>query len=109
MAEASNPVPPKFLRRLRRSASTIYEQASTVPASAQDVHAAHRRPEVGGSLTVVDMSVYDSDREGQARMSGNRCAVLGDDVVSERLDPVACPRRRLVLVSQNPDFVWQRP
>ena len=29
----------------------------------------------------------------------------GDDVESDRLDPVARPRRRLVLVSQNPDFV----
>ena len=50
----------------------------------------------------VDMSADDSDREGQAQMSGNRFAVLGEDV---ELDPVARPRRRLVLVSQNPDFV----
>ena len=49
------------------------------------------------------MSVDDSDREGQAHMSGNRFAVLGEDV--DRLNPVARPRRRLVLVSQNPDFV----
>ena len=49
------------------------------------------------------MSVDDSDREGQAHMSGNRFAVLGEDV--DRLDPVARPRWRLVLVSQSPDFV----
>ena len=103
MGEASNPGPPKFLRRLRRGASTISEVASTVPASAQDVQAALR--EVGGSPTVVDMSADDSDREGQVHMSGNRFAVLGEDVELDRLDPVARPRRRLVLVSQNPDFV----
>ena len=33
VGEASNPGPPKFLRRLRRGASTISEVASTVPAS----------------------------------------------------------------------------
>ena len=49
------------------------------------------------------MNVDDSDREGQAHMSGNRFAVLGEDV--DRLNPVARPRRRFVLVSQNPDFV----
>ena len=43
------------------------------------------------------------DREGRAHMSGNRFAVLGEDV--DRLDPVAHQRRRLVLVSQNPDSV----
>ena len=103
VGEASNPGPPKFFRRLRRGASTISEVASTVPASAQDVQAARSSPEVGGSPTVVDMSLDDSDREGQAHMSGNRFAVLGEDV--DRLDPVARPRRRLVLVSQNPEFV----
>ena len=103
MGEASNPGPAKFLRRLRRGASTISEVASTVPASAQDVQAALR--EVGGSPTVVDMSADDSDRGGQVHMSGNRFAVLGEDVELDRLDPVARPRRRLVLVSQNPDFV----
>ena len=93
--ESSNPGPPQFLRRLRRGASTISEVASTVPASAQDVQAG-RSPEVGGSPTVVDMSVDDSDREDQAHMSGNRFTVLGEDV--DRLNPVA-------RVSQNPDFV----
>ena len=42
-------------------------------------------------------------------MSGNRFAVLGEDVELDRLDPVARPRRRLVLVSQNPvgsDHEW---
>ena len=100
--------PPKFLRRLRRGASTISEVASTVPASAQDAQSAHRSPEVGGSPTVVDMSVDDTDREGQAQMSGNRFAVLGEDVELDRLDPVARPRRRLVLVSQNPEFAATR-
>ena len=77
-----------------------------MPASVQDLRAVQRRLEVGGALAVVDMSVDDSDRESQARMSGNRYAVLSDDAEeSERHSPVARPRLRLLLVSQNPDPV----
>ena len=37
-----------------------------------------------------------------------KCQATGlqfEDVELDRLDPLARPRRRLVLVSQNPDFV----
>ena len=48
----------------------------------------------------------DSDHEGQARMSGNRFAVLGEDVEFDRLDPVARPRRNPGFVGSNHE--WHR-
>ena len=42
VGEASNPGPPKFLRRLCRGVSSTSEPASTVPASVRDIHVAHR-------------------------------------------------------------------
>ena len=51
------------------------------------------------------MSLDDSDRESQGRLSGNRFEAMSDRAVdSEReVVPVARPRRRLVLLSQNAD------
>ena len=103
VGEAPNPGPPKFLRRLRRGASTISESASTVPASAQDLHAAHRSPEVGVSPTVVDMSVDHSDREEPQCQAIDAQFWMMMSSLTGWIQSHA--RRRLVLVSQNPDFV----
>ena len=95
MGEAAHPGPPRFIRRLRRSASSVTEPGSTVPASIQPLHAAQRFP------AVVDMSRDDSDRENQVQ-SSNRFAALSDDVDdSLRSGRAVRGRRRLVLVSQN--------
>ena len=69
MGEASHPGPPKFLRRLRRGTSSVSEPASTVPATVHDIHVVHRVLEGGGVPEVVDMSLDDSDRESQGRLS----------------------------------------
>ena len=69
---ASNPEPPKFLRRLHRGVSSMSEPASTVLASVRDIHVVHRTLEGGGAPAVVDLSLDDSDRESQGLLSGNR-------------------------------------
>ena len=78
VGEASNPGPPKFLRRLCRGVSSMSEPASTVPASVRNIHVAHRALEGGGVPAVVDMSLDDSDRESQGVMSSNRFEALSD-------------------------------
>ena len=105
VGEASHPGPPKFLRRLRRGTSSVSEPASTVPASVRDIHVVHRALEGGGLPEVVDMSLDDSDRESQGRLSGNRFEALSDRAEDSEREVVlaARPRRRLVLLSQNAD------
>ena len=65
----------------------------------RDIHVGHRVLEEGGA-PVIDMSVDDSDQESPVRLTGNRFEALSDTAA----DPdVARPRRRLVLISQNPE------
>ena len=63
--------------------------------------------EGGGVPEVVDMSLDDSDRESQGRLSGNRFEALSDRAEDSQREvvPAARPRRRLVLLSQNADPV----
>ena len=78
---------------------SVSEPGSTVPASVRDIHVGHRALEEGGA-PVIDMSVDDSDQESPVRLTGNRFEALSDTAA----DPdVARPRRRLVLISQNPE------
>ena len=98
MGEASNPGPPKDLRRLRRGVSSVSEPGCTVPASVRDIHVGHRALEDGGAPAFVDMSVDDSDQERPAKLTGNRFEVLSDTAEPSE----GRPRRRLVLISQNP-------
>ena len=63
-----------------------------------------RALEDGGAPAFVDMSVDDSDQERPARLTGNRFEVLSDTAEPSE----GRPRRRLVLISQNPgsDHEW---
>ena len=102
MGETSNPGLPKFLRRLRRGISSMSDPAFTVPAPIGYIHVAHRALEGGCVPEVVEMSVDDSKREIQGRLSGNRFEALSDRAgVSVVL--ASRPKRRLVLLSQNAD------
>ena len=93
--------------RLRRGVSSMSEPASTVPASVRDIHVAHRALEGGGVPEVVDMSLDDLDRESQGPLSGSRFEALSDRAEDSEREVVvaACPRRRLVLLSQNAEPV----
>ena len=101
MGEASNPGPPKYLRRPRRGVSSVSEPGSTVPASVRDIHVAPRALEDGGAPAFMDMSVDDSYQERPARLTGNRFEALSDTAEPSE----GRPRRRLVLISQNPEPV----
>ena len=78
--------------------SSLSEPGSTVLASMRDIHV-HRALE-GGGAQVVDMGVDDSDQERSVRLTGSRFEALSDPAAD--LD-VARPRRRFVLISQNPE------
>ena len=78
VGETSNPGLPKFLRRLRRGISSMSDPACTVPAPIGDIHVAHRVLEGGCVPKVVEMSVDDSKRKIQGRLSGNRFEALSD-------------------------------
>ena len=71
------------------------EPDSTVRASVRDIH---DRALEDGSPAFVDMSVDDSDQERPARLTSNRFEVLSDAAEPSE----GRPRRRLVLISQNP-------
>ena len=71
-----------------------------VLASVRDIHVAHRLLEDGGAPAFVDMSVDDSDQERPARLTGNRFEALSDTAEPNE----GRPRRRLVLISQNPEL-----
>ena len=60
-----------------------------------------RALEGGGAPAFMDMSVDDSYQERPARLTGNRFDALSDTAEPSE----GRPRRRLVLISQNPEPV----
>ena len=104
---------PTTLPSVRASAGEAHDLgSSTVSVLSMELFEAQRGqvPERGVNVvasTVVDMSLNDSDEEGlEGSLASNRFAVSSDNSTEHAELEVSVPvrpRRRLVLVSQNPD------